>query len=78
MQPKSNDFSLQEAMRLAKSPAGQQLLALLRQGDAAALNQAMSQAAGGDYKQIQKLLAPLLATEEAKQLLAQLGGNPNG
>lgn len=75
MQQKSDDFSVQEALRLANTPAGQQLLTLLRQADSTAVSKAMAQ---GDYSQIKKLLAPLLATEEAQALLTQLGGNRNG
>ena len=78
MQQKSNDFSMQEALRLANSPAGQQLLALLQQADTAAVSKAMEQAAGGDYSQAKQLLAPLLASEEAKRLMQQLGGNERG
>lgn len=63
MQKNSEDFSMQEAMRLAKSPAGQQLFALLQQTDPAALHQAMDQAAAGDYDHVKKrwlLFWPLL------------------
>lgn len=74
MQKNSEDFSMQEAMRLAKSPAGQQLFALLRQTDPAALHQAMDQAAAGDYDHVKKTLASLLASPEASELLKQLGG----
>ena len=78
MQQKSGEFSMQDALRLANSPAGQQLLALLQQAEPSVINQAREQAAQGDYSQVKKLLAPLLATEEAKQLLEQLGGNRHG
>ena len=78
MQKNSQDFSMQEAMRLAKTPAGQQLLALLQQADKRSVNQAMAKAAAGDYEQAKALLGPLLASEEARALLAQLGGSGNG
>ena len=74
MHKNPNDFSMQEAMRLANSPAGQQLLALFRQTDPETLQKVMQQASAGDYSQVQQTLAPLLATEEAKNLLQQMGG----
>ncbi len=74
MHKNSSDFSMQEALRLANSPAGQQLLALLRQSDPATLQKVMQQASSGDYSQIPQTLAPLLASEEAKRLLQQMGG----
>ena len=47
MQKNSQDFSMEEALRLAKSPAGQQLLALLKQSDPQTLQQAVQQANNG-------------------------------
>ena len=73
MQKKSEDFSVEDAMRLAKSPAAQQLLHLLQQQDSARLNQAMGSAAAGDYRQAGQTLQELLASEEAQALLRQLG-----
>lgn len=78
MQKNSEDFSMQEALRLAKSPAGQQLLALFQQTDADALHQAMDQAAAGDYDQVKKTMASLLASPEAQDLIQQLGGQRHG
>ncbi|MBO5078252.1 MAG: hypothetical protein J6B67_01040 [Oscillospiraceae bacterium] len=74
MQKNSDNFSMQEALRLAKSPAGQQLLALLQQSDPDAMKKAMQQASKGDYSQIQQTLAPLLASEDVQKLLRQMGG----
>ena len=74
MEKNSGDFSVQEAMRLAKSPAGQQLLALLQQTDPQALQAAISRASAGDLSQAKEALAPLLASEDVKKLLQQMGG----
>ena len=73
MQKKSEDFSMQEALRLAQSPAGQQLLALLQRSDGAQLQKIKEQAAAGDYKNAAQMLNTLLSSQEAKQLLNQLG-----
>lgn len=74
MQKNSNNFSMKDAMLFANSPAGQQLFATLRQSNPETFNQAMAQAASGDYAQLSKTLAPLLASEEVKKLLQQMGG----
>lgn len=73
MQKKSEDFSMQEALRLAKSPAGQQLLAMLRQSDSGQLRQVMDQAGAGDYAKASQTLSQLLSSPEAQKLLSELG-----
>ena len=74
MQKKSQDFSMEEVLRLAKSPAGQQLLAMLQQADTEQVQQVARQAAAGNYAQASQALQALLATEEAQKLVKQLGG----
>ena len=73
MQKNSQDFSMQEALRLAKSPAGQQLLAMLRQADNEQLRQAMQQASAGDFSKAGETLNTLFSSPEAKKLLDELG-----
>ena len=73
MQKNSEDFSMQEALRLAQSPAGQQLLAMLRQADSGQIQQAMDQANAGDMKSAKKALSGLLADPQIRRLLEQLG-----
>lgn len=72
MKKKSEDFS--EAMRLARSEAGQELLAYLKNTDKDALQQAMNQAASGDYDAMKQTMQKLLTTPEAQRLLRELGG----
>lgn len=74
MQKKSEDFSMEEVMRLAKSPAGQQLLAMLQRSDGERVQQAANQAAAGDYAQAAQTLQTLLSSPEAQALVKQLGG----
>ena len=74
MQKNSSNFSMQDALRMVNSPAGQQLLSLLRQTDNSAVQQAIEQASNGDYTHARESLAPLLASDEVKKLLQQLGG----
>lgn len=65
------DYS--ELLRLAQSPAGQQLLAALQQSQGEQLNTAMVKAAMGDYSQAKKAITDFLSTPEAQALLKQLG-----
>ena len=74
MQKNSENFSMQEAMRLAQSPAGKELIATLRRADNAQLQAAASQAAAGDYESAKKALLPLLNDPEIQALMKQLGG----
>ena len=71
MQKNSQDFSMQEALRLANSPAGQQLLAMLR--NAGKLEQAGQQARTGNYAQALAGIEDILSTPEGKKLLKELG-----
>lgn len=70
---KSQDLSIQQAMQLAKTPAGQQLIAHLQSQGRGQFQEAMTRAAAGDYTQAKALITAMLATPEAKQLLEQLG-----
>ena len=74
MQKKNQDFSMEEVMRLAQSPAGQQLLAMLQQADTAKLQQAMTQAKTGDFSQASQTLSGILSSPEAQRLMKELGG----
>lgn len=70
----SQEFSVEEAKRLAKTPSGQQLLSLLSSLNQDALQQASSKAASGNYADAAALLQPLLQSEEVKKLIRQMGG----
>ncbi|MBE7001957.1 MAG: hypothetical protein E7421_04575 [Ruminococcaceae bacterium] len=74
MEKKNQDFSMEEIMRLAKSPAGQQLIAMLKQRDNTKLEQAVTQAKSGDYSQATQTLKTMLSSPEAQRLLKDLGG----
>ena len=74
MQKNSENFSIEDAKRLANSPAGQQLLAYLQQKDAGALNRAMTLAAKGDQTQLKQALATMMNSPEVQALMKQLGG----
>ena len=70
MEKNSQNFSMEDAMELARSPAGQRLFGLLQ----ARNPEAIQQAASGNYETLQKNLSNLLADPEIQSLLKQLGG----
>ena len=74
MEKNNANFSMEEMMRLAKSPAGQQLMAMLKQQDNAKLEQAAAQAKAGDYTQAGQTLKAMLSSPEAQKLMKELGG----
>lgn len=74
MQKNSENFSVQDAMRLAGTPAGQELLNLLRRGDSSKLQQAAQMASEGNYAQAQQLLSGFLQDPEVQRLLSKMGG----
>lgn len=63
---------MKELLRLAQSPAGQQLIALLRQRGGDRLSAALAKASTGDYRQAQALLSDLLSQEDAQALVKAL------
>ena len=66
--------AMEEAMRMAQSPAGQKLIAMLRQADNTQLQQAVTYAKSGDVSQDSQLLSAMLSSPEAQKLLKELGG----
>lgn len=75
MAKKPQEFSMEDVMRLAKSPAGQQLIAMLQQTDSQKLQQAAALAQSGDYATAGQTLKGMLSSPEAQKLLKELG-NP--
>lgn len=68
MEKNSQNFSLQEAMRLANTQEGQRFLAALRQADPKLLQSAMERIRAGEYEAARQLLAGCINGE----------GKPNG
>ena len=75
MEKKSQDFSIQEAKRLAKTPEGQKLMAILQQQDSTMLQKAMTEASAGNYRQAGAMIQSLLSSPEAQQLIRQMGAD---
>ena len=76
----NNQDAIREAMRLAGTPAGKQLMAMLQQSGKDELQQAMRSASAGDFAKAQQLLSGVLSSPEVRKLLEQMGGQhgPNG
>lgn len=70
----NNEHALQEAMRIAQSPAGKQLWNLLQRNNQDALNKAMQLAAKGNIPEAQSILKSLLEDSETQNILRQIGG----
>jgi hypothetical protein len=66
------NLSMQEVLRMAATPAGQQLIALLRQKSSDAFQSAMSSAAAGDYTQAKQAIEKMMTDPKAQKLLEQL------
>lgn len=74
MQSNFGNISMDDALRLAQTPAGQQLLNLIGQVNSQDLQEAMDLASAGDISGAQKTLSSLLSSPQVQALLKQLGG----
>lgn len=61
-----------ELMKIARSPAGQQLMAMLQSGNPVELNAIAAEAAAGNIQEAVRKLSGLLQKDEAKELLKLL------
>lgn len=64
-----------ELFRLAQTPAGRQLIAMLQKSGGTRLNEVITKAAAGDYAQAKETLSDLLSSPEAQVLLKELEDN---
>ena len=74
MAENNTQFSMEDLAALARSPAGQQLFARLRQANSSQLQQAMSLAASGDMAAAGAVLEPLMADPAIRAMVDRLGG----
>ena len=74
MAEKFDQYSMEQMAALAASPAGQQLMAMLRQSGSTQRQQAAAKAAAGDMAGAKALLTPLLADPQVQAMLSRLGG----
>ena len=64
--------SMQEAIRLANSPAGKELLKILQNTNPEAVGTAQKQAAQGDYDQVRSTLMTLMQSPQVKKILQEM------
>ena len=65
-------WDMGELLRLAQTPAGQKLIALLQKQGGSGLQRAITSAAAGDYTRAREILSELLSAPEAQALLKEL------
>lgn len=63
-----------DIMRIAQSSSGQKLIALLQKQGGNSLQAALDKASAGDYSAAKQNLSSLMASDEIKKLLNELGG----
>lgn len=68
------EHAIQEAKKLAETPEGKQLAALLQQLGGNDLQQMLDQAAMGNFTQARSAISTLMQDPQARQLLQKLGG----
>lgn len=73
MSPNEKSPSMDDLMQLAASPAGQQLMAMLRQCNPESLQLAMKKAASGDLEGAKAAVSQLMQDPQIKKLLDQMG-----
>lgn len=75
MDKNNSNFSMNDAIRLAQSDAGRQLIHLLQASGGDQFQNIIDLASSGNMQQAAQQLSTLLRSEEARSLLAQLGGD---
>lgn len=73
MQNDPKQFSMEEAIRLAGTPAGRQLLNLLKSSANVDMHQARKAMESGDLEQAKKSLAGLMQSPDVLKLLKEMG-----
>ena len=70
----SQNFSMEQAMAFAASPAGQQLIAMLQKKGGADLSKAQEYANAGNMDQAKDALSSILSDPQVMALLKKFGG----
>ena len=78
MEENSINFSMQDVMRLAGTPAGQKLLDHLHKKNEKQLQMAIAHAVSGNWEQARQLLSGLANDPESQKLIRELGGGHGG
>ncbi len=73
-QSNPQNFSMEQAMKIANSPAGRQLITLLQQRGGDDFQKAMANAASGNFEMAKDSLSSVLQDPKVTALLKELGG----
>lgn len=73
MSNQEKPISMEDLIKLAASPAGQQLLQLLQNSDPDAMQKAMQKASSGDLKGAKEAISALTNNPQVQKLLEQMG-----
>ena len=68
----NNRFSMEDVMRMASTPAGRELIALLQATGGQDMQQAKQAAQQGDYTQAKNSLTEFLKSPRVQQLLREM------
>ena len=74
MQKNSADFSMEEAMAFANSPAGKQLLAMLQNTNNQSMQNAMDALAEGNMDKAKDALRQASSDPKIQKIMKQFGG----
>lgn len=75
MQNNRNQFSMEDALKLASTPAGRELIALLQSAGGQDVEKAKQAAQKGDYTQAKNSLAEIMKSPKVQQLLREMEKN---
>lgn len=79
MEKNSQNFSVDKAQELAKSPAAQQLMAMLQQENGSQLQKAMELISKGDVDSAGQIINRILSTnDQAKKLAGEVANGRYG
>lgn len=67
--------NMSDLMKLAQSPAGQQLLAMLQNSNSGAVERAVQQASAGNLEEAKNTLSSMLSSPQFQALLKQMEGS---
>lgn len=73
MDEKSQKALMQEAMRIAASQQGKQLLSMLNQGQSDKLGKAIANYQTGNIREAKRILEEVLSSPQGKQIMEQMG-----
>ena len=73
MDEKSQKALMQEAMRIAASPQGKQLLSMLNLGQSDKSGKAMASYQAGNTQEAKRILEEVLSSPQGKKIMEQMG-----